>query len=122
MSKKFQVNLDALAPESGEATIDGKTYEVKPPTTGQMVKLISTFQSFQSVMENNESTDEEIDNTANKLVDIVRKIVPELAEKKLEFSQLIGIASMIAEMSMPQTEELTKRKITPNEVKKNPLS
>lgn len=104
------IDLDALIPPSVTVKFGGAEIEIKPPTTGDVLRLGFLGQKLQDA---NTLTDVEIDKLVAELTGQVAKCVPELAGKDLSTAQLLKLVEIIGEMSVPpDAVELKKRGIS----------
>lgn len=103
------LDLDALVPVSASIKFDGQVVEVKPPKTGDVLRLGFLGQQMEKAGELN---DVELEKLIADLTAQVVKVVPELASKELNMAQLLKLAQLIGEMAMPpDAKELEKRGI-----------
>lgn len=112
------VNLDELMPEKGEVIINGNKYEFDAPKTGQLIRVVSHFQSFQESF--NAKNPDEADKSMSELEIIIKEIIPELSDINLSFNQVVSIANLISEISMPDdNEKLKEAGVTIESIKKD---
>lgn len=110
------LDLDALQPESKSVKFGDKVIEVKPPKTGDLLRLSQIGSKMQKAAE---LPEEELDAVINDLEAAIKKMIPELAEATLVSGQLMALLTLVMEMGMPeQMAELKKQGIEVSSSKK----
>lgn len=110
------LDLDALKPEAKRIKFEDKIIEVKPPKTGDLLRLSQIGAKLKDAAE---LTAEQIDDITGKLEAQIKALVPELGETNLATGQLMALLTLIMEMGMPQQmEELKKQGIEVGEPSK----
>ena len=117
MADDKPLDLDALAPKTKKVKLDGKEIEVKPPTTGQIIKVSSFGARLKGF---GDLSAEEGDALEADITGLLKELAPELPTD-LAFVQKVAVLNMVSQMSMPpEAKELEKKGITANTPKDNP--
>lgn len=104
------LDLDALIPPSVTIKLDGAEIVIKPPKTGDLLKLGFLGQKLQISDPKNEF---DSDKTVDEITEIIRRSIPELANKEINTMQLLKLMQIISEMATPpDAAELEKRGLT----------
>ena len=112
------LDLNSLMPDSRRIRFGNppKEVDVKPPTTGQVLKLGALGKKMQDI---DNMSAEETEALVNRLTAEVKVCIPELADQELNTAQLMKLLEMIIDMGMPgQVQELAKKGITVDTAKK----
>jgi hypothetical protein len=105
------VDLDALLPESTTIKFGGQEIEVKPPKTGQVLRLGKLGERIQDV---EKLSSEEVDKLVTDITSLISEIIPELTGKDLSTAQLLTLIQIIGNMSIPpDAKELKEKGISP---------
>lgn len=104
------IDLDALVPPSVTIKFSGETIEVKPPKTGDVLRLGTLGQQLGKA---DELTPDELEKAVQDVTNLIYTVVPELAQKPLNTAQLLALVKIISDMSIPpDSKELSDRGIT----------
>lgn len=104
------LDLSALAPKSVKLTLpDGKTVDVKPPKTEQVLKIGFLSQQLNEVRKLGEANPDELteemreklQNVMDKLEEQIKIVVPELADYNLNMLMISKLSEFIGEMGAP---------------------
>lgn len=109
----YDIDLDALAPQSKKIKWQDKIIEIKPPTTKQLLSILLLGQKNQKKFDNPEQIElDELDASTNTMRQEIWNIIPELNGVELGYGQMSALSELIVEMAMPgQLKELEKRGI-----------
>ena len=109
------LDLDTLVPQSTVVKWGGTEYNVKPPRTGDVLKLGAIGKKLEKP---EELTDEQ---TITLVADLTAQIIvciPEMADKQFTMAQLMALMQLITKMSVPKdAAELAAAGITPKDPK-----
>jgi hypothetical protein len=109
------VDLDAVMPQPVIFKFAGNQIEVKPPRTGQLLRLGMLSASMVGI---ETKTEEETDKLVRDLTEQIWKMIPELNGSELGLNQLQMIIRAFSEMATPgTTKELEAKGITPSDPK-----
>lgn len=104
------LDLDALVPNKEKVKFKGKTIQVEPPSTEQIVRLMKVSSKFRGLESGDFESVEASD--FDELANVLTEIIPELKEEKLNLSQVMGLVGVVMKMAMPgESEELDKKGI-----------
>lgn len=92
------VDLDALVPQAVKIKFGGSEIEVRPPKTGQVLKLSVLGQKL---AEPSLLSTEQIQPIIDDLTTLILECVPELKDSVLTSTQLMKLMEIISEMSVP---------------------
>lgn len=103
------LDLDALVPKTAIVKFDGKEIEIKPPTTGQLLKMASVGGKLQDA---DKLTPDELTKTIEDFTNQIYELIPELQGRPLNATQLLKLVELINSMAVPpEATELSKRGI-----------
>lgn len=104
------LDLDALVPPSVTIKFGGSEIEVKPPKTGDVLRLGTLGQKLSDA---SEASAEDVDKLVSMLTEQIGKCIPELAGKEFNTAQLMKLVEIISKMAIPpDVKELEDRGIT----------
>lgn len=104
------LDLDALVPPAAIVKFEGNEIEVKPPKTGDVLKLGNLATKLQNIDKLDET---EILQLVDSLTEVVRRCIPELNDKELNTQQLLKLVEMIGNMATPpDVKELNQRGVS----------
>lgn len=106
------LDLNDLIPQPRIIKNGDQEFEVKPPTTAQVLKLGVLGSKMQDLAN---LKDDEIESLVSDLTDTIRAIIPELGATSFNTTQLMALLNLIMDMGMPkEAKELQARGITKN--------
>lgn len=111
------VDLDALLPEPATIRFGGADIEVRPPKTGQVLRLGKLGEKMQDVDKLSEA---EVDKLVTEVTTLLSEIIPELTGKDLSTQQLLALLQLVGSMSVPpDAEELKAKGISSSDPKES---
>lgn len=112
----YDIDLDALAPQSKKIKWQDKIIEIKPPTTKQLFAIMACGQRLAQNREKIDSpTDADLqtlDSDFEALKSAIIDIIPQLAGASLSIAQVDALSNIVIESAMPeQVKKLKERGI-----------
>jgi len=100
------LDLDALNPSIGKVKVGGKKYEMFQPAYADFLMMPILFDKMGSITDltKNEEKEEKM-NEIQQMLDIVKRIIPDLGQDVLTFAQLMKIVEYVSEKFGEQIEE-----------------
>lgn len=103
------IDLDDLVPPSVTVKFNNKEIEIKPPKTGDLLKLGTLGSKLKDA---DKASPEEVTEMIGELTAMIKTIVPEL-EGEMTTNQLFKLSEIVLEMAKPtEKQELDKQKVT----------
>lgn len=109
-NKRLKADLASIASLPGELALpDGRTVDVTPPELGDFLEIVRLAEN----LDESTSAGDVIDAFEHLKAELI-KLIPELADFKLNTSQLKVVVGMLNDLTMPEDlEELQKQNIKP---------
>lgn len=119
---KIDLDLDTIVKPKGVVKLNGKTFEVEPPTVLQLLAMTKKAMSLRNLDESDLSKDDILDKMNDVLGSIV-ELVPDMKEENLTLDQIFLLLDFLANMVVPSdVKELEKEGITLSNDQKKILS
>lgn len=96
------LDLDALAPKDVDILFKGKTISVQPPDFEAYAKISEVGVEMNNL--DGETDIAKISPVYQKAVDMIKELIPELAEEKLNFAQVLSLYKFLAELAAPKDD------------------
>lgn len=109
------LDLDALAPKQIQINYQNKLIKINPLTLEQFGKLYDVAADMQDIKDDRSKL-------KTVMVDVealIKDVIPELKEEKLNQIQLTALINLLSELSTPEDKALTELKKRGIELKKD---
>lgn len=116
-ASNIQLDLDALAPKGAVINIKDKHIEVQPLELDTYSELLD-LSSELSQLKTDEQDPKVVMPIYRKLKDAIDKIIPELADEKLNLAQIIAVFNLLVTANSPEDKTIEELKARGIELKK----
>lgn len=104
-------DLDALTPEPVKIKFNGQEIVIQQPKLGDILLMTKYAQRLEKLDELDDAT---IEETANKLQELLGRIIPEVSNTQLTLVHLMQLPMAVLDASTPKTVTKDGREITPD--------